>query len=368
MKLNRKLMAAVLALSMMWSCIGCSSKDAGSSDSSASSVGPGFSSVSGTDFSVEASAPEQTDFPVTVTDGAGREVTIQSEPEKLVSGYYISTSLLLALGQREKLVGIESKAETRPIYSLAAPGLLELPSVGTAKSFDLEGCAALHPDLVVIPLKLKDQIPALEDLGLTVLAIDPEDLEQLNDTIRMLGEAAGAREEAQALLDYDQQTEEALKGLLSQAERPRVYLAGNSSYLNTAGAKMYQDTMLELGGGTNVAAELEDSYWAEVSYEQLLAWDPEVIIIAAEAAYTKDDLLQDPQLAQLDAVKNGRVYAMPSGLEAWDSPIPSAMLGSRWTASVLHGDLYPFETFQTDAVEFYQRFYQFQADLGLLTR
>lgn len=366
MKLNKKLMAAILALSMIWSCAGCSSQGAAGSGSSAGSAGSGTAPASGSSSS--AGKEEPADFPVTVTDSAGREVAIQSEPEKLVSGYYISTSLLLALGQRDKLAGIEAKAETRPIYSFAAPELLELPNVGTAKSFDLEGCAALQPDLVVIPLKLKDQIPALEDLGLTVLAVNPEDLEQLNDTIRMLGEAVGAQEEAQALLDYNQETEEYLTGLLDQAERPRVYLAGNSSYLSTAGAKMYQNTMLELGGGANAAAELEDSYWAEASYEQLLSWDPEVIIIAADAAYTKDDLLQDPQLAQLDAVKNGRVYAMPSGVEAWDSPVPSAMLGSRWVASVLHEDLYSFEAFQADAAEFYQRFYQFQADPGLLTR
>ena len=82
-------------------------------------------------------------MPVTLTDAAGRQVTIETEPETLVSGYYITTSMLIALGQQDKLVGIEAKADTRPIYALAAPELLELPSVGTAKEFDLEGCAAL---------------------------------------------------------------------------------------------------------------------------------------------------------------------------------------------------------------------------------
>ena len=93
-------------------------------------------------------------FPVTVTDAAGREVTLDAEPETLVSGYYITTSMLIALGLEDRLVGIEAKADSRPIYALAAPELLQLPSVGTAKEFDLEGCAALDPDLVILPLKL----------------------------------------------------------------------------------------------------------------------------------------------------------------------------------------------------------------------
>ena len=62
----------------------------------------------------------------------------------------------------------------RQIYSLSAPELQSLPSIGTAKEFDLEGCAALTPDLVIVPAKLKDSIHQMEELGLTVLAVKPE--------------------------------------------------------------------------------------------------------------------------------------------------------------------------------------------------
>ena len=82
-------------------------------------------------------------YPVTITDHLGREVTIEKQPESFVSGYYISTSLLIALGLDDQLVGVEAKADKRNIYKLSAPELTELPSVGTAKEFDLEGCAAL---------------------------------------------------------------------------------------------------------------------------------------------------------------------------------------------------------------------------------
>ena len=89
-------------------------------------------------------------FPVKVTDHAGREVTIEKMPEKLVSGYYISTSALIALDLDSKLVGIEAKANSRAIYKLSAPSLIELPNVGTAKEFNLEGCLALNPDLDIL--------------------------------------------------------------------------------------------------------------------------------------------------------------------------------------------------------------------------
>src|SRR5690606_8944809 len=90
---------------------------------------------------------------VIITDHLGREVTIEEKPERIVSGYYITSSMLIALGLEDNMVGIEAKANSRPIYSLAAPQLLDLPNVGTAKEFNLEGCVALEPDLVILPVK-----------------------------------------------------------------------------------------------------------------------------------------------------------------------------------------------------------------------
>lgn len=76
-------------------------------------------------------------YPVTVKDMAGREVTLEKQPERIVSGYYISSSACIALGLTDKMVGIEDKSAKRPIYKLAAPALIDLPNVGSAKAFDL---------------------------------------------------------------------------------------------------------------------------------------------------------------------------------------------------------------------------------------
>ena len=305
-------------------------------------------------------------FPMAVTDAAGREVVIEAAPEKLVSGYYISTSVLIALGLEDKLVGIEAKAKSRPIYALAAPELIDLPNVGTAKEFDMETCLSLEPDLVVLPLKLKDAAATLEEMGVNALLVNPEDLSLLKDTVTLLSTATGT--DGSALLRFYDEKETFLMELLADAECPSVYLAGNSSYLSTAGEAMYQNTLIDLGGGTNVAAEIADNYWTEISYEQLLAWNPEVIVIAAEAEYTKDDLLADEQLKDVDAVVNGRVYALPDSIEAWDSPVPGALLGSLWMANALHEDQYSWEQFTADAADFYRVFYGIEIDESLLIK
>ena len=202
---------------------------------------------------------ENTQYPVTLTDQAGREVTIQEEPQRIVSGYYISTSALIALGLQDKLVGIEAKAAKRPIYQRSAPQLIDLPNVGTAKEFDLEGCAALEPELVILPLKLKDAAKTLEDLGFPVLLVNPEDQAQLEEMISLIAAATNSQSSAQALLDFTAAQEALLEKTLEGTRTPSVYLAGNSALLSTAGDAMYQSDMIRLAGGVNAAAELTDT-------------------------------------------------------------------------------------------------------------
>ena len=278
-------------------------------------------------------------YPMTVTDQAGRTVTIEKEPQKLVSGYYISTSAIIALDLKDKLVGIEAKANKRAIYSLSAPELIDLPNVGTAKEFNLEGCVALAPDLVILPLKLKSAAESLTALGIDVLLVNPENQQLLEEMVTLIGKATNTQTKAAELLGFISDQNERLTSSLANAEKPKVYLAGNSNLLSTAGSAMYQSDMIRLAGGANVAADITDTYWVEISYEQLLTWNPEYIILASDATYSVEDVLTNPNLANCDAVKNGKVFKMPSKAEAWDSPVPGGILGAVWLSSALHPEI-----------------------------
>lgn len=309
----------------------------------------------------------KTTFPITVTDQLGREVVIQEKPETIISGYYISTSLLIALGEADSLVGVEAQAVKRPVYGLAAPVLLTLPGVGTVKELDLELCAALEPDLVIVPAKPKEKIPAMEELGLTVLAVNPENRELMKEMTALLGTATSNQETAQRLIDATDKLSAdlrtALAPVLEKEEKPTVYLGGNSSFFSTAGPAMYQHSLIEQAGGRNVAEALSDTYWAKISYEQLLAWNPEYIILTANAAYSVDSVLADEQLADCRAVKNGCVYQIPGDIEAWDSPVPGSVLGSLWLASILHPEACPADLYQQAVTAFYEEFYGFTPEL-----
>ncbi|MBR5444487.1 MAG: ABC transporter substrate-binding protein [Clostridia bacterium] len=304
--------------------------------------------------------------PVTLTDQCGRNVSLDERAETIVSCYYVSSYAVMALGLADRMVGIENKADTREIYTLASPAFLELPAVGTMKESNVELIASLEPDLVIMPAKLAEAAETLTGLGLDVILVNPENHEDLCGMLELIGDACGVSDRADALISYYDDQRETLADLTADADKPTVYMGGNSSYLTTAPAGMYQSSLIDIAGGENAGAGLEGDYWTEVSYETILSMDPEVIVLPSGAEYTVEDILNDAQLAGVAAVESGAVYAMPSSIEEWDSPIPSGILGAMWLTSVLHPDLYTSETFCKDAIEFYEEFYGFTPDEALL--
>ena len=162
------------------------------------------------------------DDSVTVTDQAGRTVVIEATPQRIISCYYITTSLLMALGLGENIVGIENEPHLRPIYGLSQPHLLQLPWVGTAKTLDLEACAALEPDLVILPLRLKDAAEILEDLGIDVLLVNPESQELLIEMIQLVAAATNTEDKAEALIDFIDNQEKYLTEIRGRMKNIKV--------------------------------------------------------------------------------------------------------------------------------------------------
>lgn len=310
-------------------------------------------------------------YPVTVKDMAGREVTLEKQPERIVSGYYISSSACIALGLTDKMVGIEDKSAKRPIYKLAAPALIDLPNVGSAKAFDLEACIATEPDLVILPMKQKDTAQTLQEMGIATLLVLPESHEQLIEMFTLIGTATNTVKQAEKLISYYNTKLSAVTELtrdIPDDEKPVVYLGSTSDILRTAPREMYQASLITTAGGKNAGDVLEGSSWTDIDNETFLTMNPDIIVIPTDnfavssPDYTAEDVMNNPTFSDVTAVKNSAVYQMPVGYEAWDSPVPSGILGTLWMLKTLHPELYPAEQFAADVNEFYTVFYGFSVN------
>ena len=310
-------------------------------------------------------------YPVTVKDMAGREVTLEKQPERIVSGYYISSSACIALGLTDKMVGIEDKSAKRPIYKLAAPALIDLPNVGSAKAFDLEACIATEPDLVILPMKQKDTAQTLQEMGIATLLVLPESHDQLIEMFTLIGTATNTVKQAEKLISYYNTKLSAVTELtrdIPDDEKPVVYLGSTSDILRTAPREMYQASLITTAGGKNAGDVLEGSSWTDIDNETFLTMNPDIIVIPTDnfavssPDYTAEDVMNNPTFSDVTAVKNSAVYQMPVGYEAWDSPVPSGILGTLWMLKTLHPELYPAEQFAADVNEFYTVFYGFSVN------
>lgn len=298
-------------------------------------------------------------YPMTIVDQAGREVVIEHEVKSLVSSYYITTTALLALDLKDEIKGIESKPEKRRIYSMCAPELLDVIQVGSPKEFDIEACASIQPDLVVLPLRAKDVVEPLEKLGITVIVVNPESQDDVFEMLELIGKATDREDKAEELVGYIQEKINFMRDALDGVETPAVYLGGNSSFFSTASKGMYQNDLITLAGGKNVAGEIDDTYWVEVDYEQILGWNPEYIVMASDASYSMNEIQGDENLEYCQAISNNKVFKIPSDIEAWDSPLPSSFLGVAYLSSVLHPEQFSESQYKDMVKEYYEKFYGF---------
>jgi iron complex transport system substrate-binding protein len=192
-------------------------------------------------------------------------------------------------------------------------------------------------------------------------------LEESGAALRYLGKLLGREERAEELAAYCDQVIAGAKtnaAKLTDDTQVGVYYAEGAKGLNTEAEGSDHTEVLDLVGGKNVAqVENESAYgMAPVSLEQVLAWDPQVILVASdpkEESVAYEEITTGDQWKTIAAVKNGRVYQIPRGPFDWfDRPVCIAgVLGVRWLGNLLYPDLYQYDM-DAEIREFYRLFYQ----------
>ncbi|MGI9354122.1 MAG: ABC transporter substrate-binding protein [Rhizobiaceae bacterium] len=257
-------------------------------------------------------------------------------------------------GSTDRLVGMHNLSKTAikgQVLQKFFPGALKIPSNITGKGFtfvpNVEELLTLKPDLVFQWGHLNDDIiKPIENAGMKVALIKIGKEEFTVRWLQMMGKILGKETKTNAMIKWRQDTKKMLKArtdAIPEAKRPRVlYFMNYLSKLRVAGGKSYNNFYINLAGGTNAAKGL--GMFAVVSPEQIIAWDPEVILLNGfERKLTPQDVYKDPLLADVSAVKNKRVYKMPLGGYRWDPPSQESPLTWLWLSSLLHPDKFDWK-------------------------
>jgi len=318
--------------------------------------------VEPTEEPTEEVTAEPTVEPIAVVDVIGREVSFENPATKLVGTHNPTLNAAVVLGGGGKyLVGFGNKSMGRGLYEKVIDGFNEMPEVGKGSNINLESVIATGADLVILPKRHQDLVPQFEEAKIPVLVIldSTESFDTVKQTLTLLGTVLGESEKAEKVNSFiDSQIENAQTLLKDTTTKPSVVFLGSSSALSVAPGSMIQTSLIEAGGGVNAVSGVEGvGGFVDVSIEQIIAWNPEVIWYPTYANYTADDLLNDPAWSSISAIQNKRVYAFPSNLEPWDQPTAALALGLDWALYNLHPDLYSFEALMKDVDEFYTMVY-----------
>jgi len=278
--------------------------------------------------------------PGAVTDDLGRNVQIDTIPQRIISLSPSNTELVYALGLEDRLVGV-TKFDNYPEAAQSKE------KIGGYTDIDIEKVVSLKPDLVLASgiQHEAEVIPALEKLKLKVIGLDATTLTGALADVRLLGRITGTSGQAEKLASSLEDRIKAVREKVSGAastKRPRVLFLVWHDPIWTAGGNTLDNDLLVIAGGTNIAAGLRG--YQTISLEQVLAADPEVIIALTGHGDGKDDpfnwAMGEKRLADTSARKASlpRVYQVDADITARSSP--RAVDGLEGLARLLHPELY----------------------------
>lgn len=318
----------------------------------------------------------------TVTDQLGRQVTLPDHVTRVVVLQHQTLNLLVQLDASKTVVGVLSswKKQLAPEFARFMPTIEAMPMPGDLTQVNIESLLALHPQVVFVANYAPEaMIKQIEDAGIPVVAISLRadaqgEKNKMNPTmaneeqayndglkegIRLIGQVVDRKSQAEALINYTFAARAKFNAPVADIpadKKVRVYMANPD--LNTYGSGKYTGLMMEHAGAMNVAAATIKGA-RQVSLEQVLQWNPQVIFVQDRYPEVVKEIENDPNWQAIDAVKNHRVWLMPEYAKAWGYPMPEALaIGELWMAKKLYPERYKNVDVDAEAQAYYQRFYR----------
>ncbi|WP_342433336.1 ABC transporter substrate-binding protein [Neobacillus sp. FSL H8-0543] len=301
-----------------------------------------------------------------VIDYLGREVTIPKEVNRIACLYAYTGHVVTMLGEGEKIVAVNGGLQRDTLLLEMNPAIEKAAVPVLNGKLNIEELATSNPDLIFIQESTandKGEVRKLEELKIPYLVVNFNNIKEQQQSVEMIGKAIGQTEKAKQFNDFYNEAitmvTQRVKDI-PEKDRVRVYHS-----INEATRTNYPGSLpaewIKLVGAINVSDDenlkmFENKYFA--SLEQILLWDPDVILVNQEGV--SDYILDSPQWQTLTAVKNKEVFQLPNGVSRWGHPggLETA-LAILWTAKTL----YPgkFEDIDMEEVtgKFYEDFFNY---------
>ena len=293
--------------------------------------------------SITACNPVTPPGPGVITDDHGRTVDIAETPERIVSLAPSITEILFALDLGDKVVGVTDYCDY-PEELVEKIDAGEIQRVGAPwPGFSLETIVSLDPDLAfAIGDTVPDYVNDLEGLEIPTIILQPEIIDDIFHDIELVGIIVGKQGDAAALVaDLEDDIDEIVAKVANAPVRSVFYGVDVSdpAMLWTVGNGTFIDDLITLAGGDNIAGNLEG--WPTYNLEDLVNSNPDVIVLGgANWGVSAEKVASRPIWQDLDAVKNGNIYAIDDTTLV--RPGPRIANGLELLAGLIHPELFGY--------------------------
>lgn len=303
---------------------------------------------------------------ITLTDVLDREVEVNAPAASAViagkkTGTISELPFMFEHGRTVTITGRggQDKGKFQSLLNIQTPELTD----GA-----VEAVAALHPDVIFLKSYTREDAGiAFEETGIPVVYLSLESPADYLVDVANVGKIFGEEERAADILAYYADIEErAAKIAETITEKKNVLLlqyseSDGATALKIAPAKWFQTDMIEAAGGIPVWKEDAQGVkgWTDVNFEQIAAYDADVILIVNYFADPKENvatLIEDPAWKELRAVKEGQIFAFGKDTLSWDSAGPRRGLGLLWTVKTLNPEAAADIDLEAEMQKFYAWF------------
>lgn len=306
-----------------------------------------------------------------ITDMAGRTVVVPDEIETVFSSSTVTAIFMYTLAP-DKLLGWNYELNELE-KSIILEEYHDLPNFGMGDSINYEAVIAADPTIAVNVGTINDKMISdcdklSKSLGVPVVAVDG-DLSASAEAYRFMGELLGEEEQAEKLASYAEKTFADIEKMeVPEDKKVRIYYGNGEDSLETAPAGSAHGQIIDMVNAVNVAdLEMGEGSRVQISAEQLLAWDPDVIVVNGEpkadmsGASAAEAILANPDYASLRAVQDQQVYGTPNTPFSWmDRPMgPNRIVGIRWLSGLIYPEYLNYNV-DEEVKEFFDLFYHVQ--------
>lgn len=306
---------------------------------------------------------------IPVTDSIGREVEVPEKVERIAALYSFAGYAVCLLGGGHDLVAVPGGLKRDILLVEMFPEVGEASTPREGGTINIEELLRIKPDLVIIRrdtvVDEKEQ-EKLDNTGIPYIVVDFSTMKQQQEALLTIGKAIGRTEQAQKYNDYYNNVIDRVNEIVKdipEEEKVRLLHSENQATRATHETSLAADWTRAAGViNVSVGEDLEmygNDYYASI--EQILLWNPEVIIVNESAAHKL--IMGHPQWSGISAVRNNKVYQLPNGISRWGHPgsveTPLALL---WTAKMVYPEKFTHIDMNEEVRYYYKTFFHMDLD------